>query len=193
MKLGEALTLRSQLQVKFQQLRERLKASAIVQEGEAPPEDPKVLLRELEAVAAELEKLIARINKTNLVTSVRDGMTLTEALARRDHLGWRLGALHQVAETASVVQARYGKAELRMVRTIDVAKLRQRGDDLAKQRRTLDAQIQEVNWLTELARARVGSRRRRRRAPNATDVAPGVATGERMGFESPLIQSSPAP
>ena len=78
-------------------------------------------------------------------------MTLTEALARRDHLGWLLGALHQVAETASVVQARYGKAELRMVRTVDVAKLRQRGDDLAKQRRTLDAQIQEVNWLTELA------------------------------------------
>ena len=151
MKLGEALTLRSQLQVKFQQLRERLKASALVQEGEAPPEDTNALLVELEAIAVELEDLIARINKTNLATSVRDGMTLTEALARRDHLGWLLGALHQVAETASVVQARYGKAELRMVRTIDVAKLRQRGDDLAKQRRTLDAQIQEVNWLTELA------------------------------------------
>lgn len=151
MKLGEALTLRSQLQVKFQQLRERLKASALVQEGEAPPEDPNTLLVDLEAVAVELEDLIARINKTNLATSVRDGMTLTEALARRDHLGWLLGALHQVAETASVAHARYGKAELRMVRTVDVAKLRQRGDDLAKQRRTLDVQIQEVNWLTELA------------------------------------------
>ena len=151
MKLGEALTLRSQLQVKFQQLRERLKASALVQEGEAPPEDPNALLVELEAVAVELEDLIARINKTNLATSVRDGMTLTEALARRDHLGWLLGGLHQVAETASVVQARYGKAELRMVRTVEVAKLRQRADHLALERRVLDAQIQEVNWLTELA------------------------------------------
>jgi hypothetical protein len=150
MKLGEALTLRSQLQVKFQQLRERLKASALVQEGEAPPEDPNTLLAELESVADELEELIARINKTNLATGLRDGMTLTEALARRDHLAWLLGALHQVAETASVVQARYGKAELRMVRTVDVAKLRQRADDLAKERRMLDAQIQEVNWLTEL-------------------------------------------
>jgi hypothetical protein len=149
-KLGEALTLRSQLQVKFQQLRERLKASALVQEGEAPPEDPNMLLGELESVAAELEELIARINKTNLATSLRDGMTLTEALARRDHLAWLLGALHQVAETASVVQARYGKAELRMVRTIEVAKLRQRADDLAKERRLLDARIQEINWLTEL-------------------------------------------
>ena len=151
MKLGEALTLRGQLQVKFQQLRERLKASAIVQEGEAPPEDPNVLMGELEAVAAELEELIARINKTNLVTNVRDGMTLTEALARRDHLGWLLGALHQVAETASVAHARYGKAELHMVRTVEVAKLRQRADNLAMDRRMLDAQIQEVNWLTELA------------------------------------------
>ena len=150
MKLGEALTLRSQLQVKFQQLRERLKASALVQEGEAPPEDPNMLLGELESVAAELEELIARINKTNLATRLRDGMTLTEALARRDHLAWLLGALHQVAETASVVQARYGKAELRMVRTVEVAKLRQRADDLAKERRLLDARIQEVNWLTEL-------------------------------------------
>ena len=38
-----------------------------------------------------------------------------------------------------------------MVRTVEVAKLRQRADDLAMERRTLDAQIQEVNWLTELA------------------------------------------
>jgi hypothetical protein len=150
MKLGEALTLRSQLQVKFQQLRERLKASALVQEGEAPPEDPNVLLADLESVAGELEQLIARINKTNLATSLGDGMTVTEALARRDHLAWLLSALHQVAETASVVQARYGKAELCMLRTIEVVKLRQRADDLAKERRMLDARIQEVNWLTEL-------------------------------------------
>lgn len=150
MKLGEALTLRSQLQVKFQQLRERLKASAVVQESETPPEDPTMLLGELESVADELEKLIARINKTNLATSLRDGMTLTEALARRDHLAWLQSALHQVAEAASVVQARYGKAELRMVRTVEVATLRQRADDLAKERRLLDAGIQEVNWLTEL-------------------------------------------
>ena len=150
MKLGEALTLRSQLQVKFQQLRERLKASAVVQEGEAPPEDPTMLLAELEAVGGELEALIARINKTNLATHLADGLTLTEALARRDHLAWLQGALHQVAETASVAHARYGKAELRMVRTVEVSTLRHRADDLAKERRTLDARIQEVNWLTEL-------------------------------------------
>lgn len=150
MKLGEALTLRSQLQTRFQLLRERLKASAVVQEGEQPPEDPTALLAELEAAAAELESLIARINKTNLATTISDGRTVTDALARRDHLGLLQSALHQLAETASAAQTRYGKAELRIVRTVDVGALRQRADDLAKERRELDASIQESNWQTEL-------------------------------------------
>jgi hypothetical protein len=38
-----------------------------------------------------------------------------------------------------------------MVRTIDVAELRQHADDLAKERRVFDVQIQEVNGLTKLA------------------------------------------
>jgi uncharacterized protein DUF6847 len=151
MKLGEALALRSQLQVKFQQLRERLKVSAVVQEGEKPPENPKELLTELVSTADELERLIARINKTNLATTLHDDTTtLTEALARRDHLGWVQAAFHQVAETASAAQARYGKAELRIIRTVDVVELRQRADEFAKERRELDAQIQEVNWQSDL-------------------------------------------
>jgi hypothetical protein len=38
------------------------------------------------------------------------------------------------------------------VRTIDVAALRRLIDELAKERRELDAQIQEANWQTELAK-----------------------------------------
>lgn len=150
MKVGEALTLRSQLQTRFQLLRERLKASAIVQEGESPPEDPTALLAELEGVAVELEALVARINKSNIATTLSDGRTLTDALARRDHLGLLQSALHQVAETASAAQARYGRAELRIVRTVDVGALRGKADELAKERRELDASIQEANWQTEL-------------------------------------------
>jgi hypothetical protein len=150
MKLGEALAVRSQLQVKFQQLRERLKASAVVQEGEQPPEDPTELLAELESTGSELESLIARINKTNLATALDGGKSLTEALARRDHLGWVQSTLHQLAEAASAAQVRYGKAELRIVRTVDVAKLRRRADELAKERRELDSRIQEANWQTDL-------------------------------------------
>jgi hypothetical protein len=150
-KIGEALTRRSQLQTRFHQLRERLKASVLVQEGEKPPEDPQELLRELEAVAAELEELVAAINKTNLGTRLADGRTLTDALARRDYLGWLQSALQQVAEAASSTQGRYSRTELRVVRTVDVAELRRRADHLARERRELDAAIQEANWQTELS------------------------------------------
>jgi hypothetical protein len=37
-----------------------------------------------------------------------------------------------------------------MIRTVDVAELRRRADELAKERRELDAQIQETNWQTDL-------------------------------------------
>jgi hypothetical protein len=150
MKVGEALTIRSQLQIRFQQLRERLKASVLVQEGEKPPEDPEELLKELERVADQLAALIAQINKTNLTTTLPDGGTLTDALARRDYLALLQAAFHQVAETASANQTRYGKAEIRILRTVDVGELRRRADDLAKERRELDARIQEANWQTEL-------------------------------------------
>jgi hypothetical protein len=149
-KLGEALTLRSQLQTRFVQLRDRLASSVFAQEGEAPPEDPAALLTELEQVAAQLEDLIAGINKTNLATTIDDGRTVTDALARRDHLTILHAAFQKVASAASESQVRYGKAEIKMIRTVDVADLRQRADDLAKERRELDAQIQETNWQTDL-------------------------------------------
>jgi hypothetical protein len=150
MKLGEALTLRSQLLARIAQTRERLKNSALVQEGEKPPEDPEALLSEFEAMASDLERLIAQINRTNLATELPSGQTLTEALARRDVLSLRQTVLRQVAEVAGERQQRYGRAEIRILATIDVGALRKQADDLARERRELDAAIQETNWSTEL-------------------------------------------
>jgi hypothetical protein len=151
MKLGEALRLRSDLQARFKQLSERLKSSVFAQEGETPPEDPAALLDALEQVASELERLVAAINKANLGTTIRNGQTLTDALARRDHLTVLQVAFHRVAEAASEAQVRYGRAEIKLIRTVDVAGLRRRIDELAKERRELDTQIQEANWQTDLA------------------------------------------
>jgi hypothetical protein len=150
MKLGEALTLRSQLQMRFKQLAERLMSSSFTQEGEPPPEDPDALLHELEEVAAELEGLVAAINRTNLATVTRSSRTLTDALARRDYLTVLQAAFHRVAESASEAQVRYGRTEIKLIRTVDVVALRRRVDELAKERRELDAEIQEANWQTEL-------------------------------------------
>lgn len=73
MRIGEALTRRGDLQKRVSELRTRLKQSARVQEGDKPHEDPAKLLDEFEAVADELEQLVARINRTNLAIKLGDG------------------------------------------------------------------------------------------------------------------------
>src|SRR5579883_1432346 len=58
MKLNEALALRADTQKRVMQLRERLRTSALVQEGEAPPEDPRELLAELDRLLGQLTDLV---------------------------------------------------------------------------------------------------------------------------------------
>ena len=83
MTLGEALTVRADLQLRLGELGTRLLAAAKVQEGEAPPEQPDVLLAEFEQTADRLRTLIARINRTNLTVVTANGETLTDARAPR--------------------------------------------------------------------------------------------------------------
>ena len=151
MKLGEALARRAELQNRLGQVRDRLRISALVQEGDKPPEDPAPLLAELDEIADELEHLIAGINRTNATTRLPAGSTLTEALARRDVLGLRHSALKAVADATAQQQARYSRSEIRLVRTFDVAEVRKRVDSLAREQRELDAEIQAANWTVELA------------------------------------------
>lgn len=55
MKLAEALANRTDLQRRVEQMRGRLQKSALVQEGESPPEDPEELFEETERLVSELE------------------------------------------------------------------------------------------------------------------------------------------
>lgn len=150
MKLGEALAIRSDLQKRIAQIASRLQASAVVQEGDTPPEEPAELLRELDEMSEQLEQLITAINLTNAASVLPDGQTLTAALARRDVLGVRQSVLRTAVEAVAQAQARYSRSEIRMTRQLDVAALRKELDELAKQRRELDTAIQEHNWTTEL-------------------------------------------
>jgi hypothetical protein len=150
MKLGEALARRTELQNRLGQVRDRLRVVALVQEGDSPAEEPEPLLAELDRIADELELLIARINRTNSETRLPSGATLTQALARRDVLALRYGSLRAVAEATAQQQARYSRSEIRMVRTFDVAAVRRRIDELARDQRTLDVEIQAANWTVDL-------------------------------------------
>jgi hypothetical protein len=150
MKLAEALQLRADVQKRIQQLRQRIALSARTQEGENPAEDPVALLREVGQLTDQLEQLITAINRTNVRTEIEPGLTMTDALARRDVLHLRRSILVEAAGHAAVRQDRYTKSEVRFVTSLDVAALHRDADDLAKRARELDAKIQQANWNTEL-------------------------------------------
>ncbi len=150
MKLAEALIVRADCQKRFEQLKARIVRSAMVQEGDAPPENPLELLAEAERVSNELAALIKRINKTNSLTLFQEGRTLSDALADRDVLGLKRGAYNELASAASVMQSRYTRSEVKFKSTVEVPEVQKRVDELAKAYRELDARIQELNWQTEL-------------------------------------------
>ncbi|GAA5501335.1 hypothetical protein Dxin01_01067 [Deinococcus xinjiangensis] len=150
MKLAEALIERADLQKRAAQLEERINRNLLVQEGEQPSEAPAELLREWEGVVERLEELLPRIHRANLGATLAGGQTLTDALSRRDMLDLRLKALRRFVATSSERQTRYSNSELRIVPVLPARELQASVDALAKQRRELEAQIQQANWLTEL-------------------------------------------
>ena len=149
MKLATALSERADLQRRLTQLQTRLNNNAKVQEGEKPAEDPADLLRELEGVITRLEELITRINLTNSQTFA-DGVSMTALLAKRDCLSKKLAVLRDFLDNASARVDRYSQKEIRILSTVDVAKLQKQVDDLSKELRLIDEQIQGLNWTTEL-------------------------------------------
>ncbi|MBN0041597.1 DIP1984 family protein [Cellulosimicrobium cellulans] len=149
-KLAEALALRADLQRRLAQVASRAVANARHQEGEEPAEDPVALLAEHDRIAAELEQLIARINEVNLTTEVAPGLTMTQALARRDVLRLRHRVRGDLADAGTATQDRFTRTELRFVSAVDVAGLRREADDVARRLRELDTAIQQANWTTEV-------------------------------------------
>src|SRR5919107_472532 len=121
MKLAEALANRADLQRRIEQMRGRLQKSALVQEGESPPEDPQDLLEEMERLVSELGGYVRRINRTNLSATLSGGeTTLTDTLARRDALTLRYGNLKTLVSAASDRVPRYGRAEIRILSAVGV-------------------------------------------------------------------------
>lgn len=154
MKLAEALALRSDAMTHVERLRRRAEACARYQEGEEPAESVADLLAQADRVLSRLEDLIGRINKTSAMTAFDDEITLTEAIARRDVLRLRHSVLDSVADAAAgdgMRVFRRTRSELRDLAAVPVTELRTAADDMARQCRDLDVQIQRVNWQADLA------------------------------------------
>ena len=149
MKLAEALSIRKDLQTRVEQLKARLLNNVRVQEGEQPAEDPKELLKELDNSLKQLEDLIYRINVTNMNTKFNQ-KSLTQLMAERDVLTKRVQVLREVFNQASSSSERYSRSEIKYVTTIDVKAMGKQLDKLSSELRSLDVEIQSVNFATEL-------------------------------------------
>ncbi|NFR85343.1 MULTISPECIES: DIP1984 family protein [unclassified Clostridium] len=149
MKLAEALNLRADLQKRIASLKERLIRNAKVQEGDAPSENPIVLLKELDNNIVELEKLIKVINKTNSITYV-ENESIADIIARRDVIGLKLSVLRSFVNTASEKIDRYSNKEIKILSTVDVAEKQAEVDNLSKEYRLIDTKLQGLNWTTDL-------------------------------------------
>ncbi|RAV20055.1 DIP1984 family protein [Paenibacillus contaminans] len=150
MKLAEALVLRADTQKKIAQLKQRLERVVKVQEGETPAEDPQVLIAELKHTLDEQTNWIRKINKTNALTPFNGELSISDALAERDQIMQHRKMLNDILEQASIKQDRYSRSEVKFQRTVDVAQIQMKADELSKAYREFDFRIQEMNWKTDL-------------------------------------------
>lgn len=154
MKLGEALSLRARQAQKLNDLRGRIIANAVTQEGEGPAENVGELIAEYEEVSKQHRDLLFRIALTNHRTQV-EGLSqhLSYLLQDREDMR-RRRAMYDAAANAATPGARrefrYMRSELRMVPQVSVAELREKVDAFDNDIRNLDAVIQEVNWQVDL-------------------------------------------
>ena len=149
MKLAEALSIRKDLQTRIEQLKVRIINNVRIQEGEQPAEDPTDRMKDLDSCLKQLEELIYRINVTNMHAKSGD-KTLTQLMAERDVLTKRVQVLREVFNQASSSSERYSRSEIKYVTTIDVKAMGKQLDKLSSQLRSLDVEIQSINFATEL-------------------------------------------
>ena len=150
MKLAELLMERAECQRRIAQLSSRLRDCAKVQEGDYPPVKPEVMLKEVVELHSQLEELIKRINHVNVTNELEPGLTLADAVTRRDMLRSQRELYDSLVKASQVSEGRYSMKEIRYVSTMDVSELIRKTDELSKAVRMMDARIQARNWEVDV-------------------------------------------
>lgn len=149
MTLAEALMERAELKAKISAISERIDDNILVQEQEAPGEDPKELLPELSSTIQRLRVLISQINKTNCRTVI-EKESLTDMIARRDCLLLEIKAYKDFTDTSRQSTDRARGSEIKIRPCIEVKELQKKLDSLSKELREVEVKIQKANWNTDL-------------------------------------------
>lgn len=153
MKLAEALADRKTLSDRMTALSMRARRSALAPEGRAGLESVTAILDELDHVLSHWEERVVQINRSNMIVQLDNGMTLMEALARRDCLTRHLAILGELMQAIGGGHERFGmvpREMATMVPTVDVGALQKRFDVLSQERGALDLAIQEKGWTHDI-------------------------------------------
>ena len=150
MKLAELLLERSENQKRIAIISNRLNKFATVQEGDQPPFKPEAWLAKLDGILVKQEEIIKKINTVNMKTEFEPGMTLTEAVTKRDIMKNKRSIYSGLFSASAIEDNRYSKKEIKYVTTLDVDRIMEVTDELAKEIRVLDAKIQARNWEVEV-------------------------------------------
>ena len=81
---------------------------------------------------------------------MHNGENLTKMLTKRDSLSARVSLMREILKHVTETETRFGRNEVRYIRTIDVTELRKETDTYCKQLRELDNLIQRINWTVDL-------------------------------------------
>lgn len=148
MKLAQALNIRKKMSSDFHMTATVVQSISVQAAGDPKPEkEPNELIASMLSQIEEEWKLIDKIDAANFSTKLKNGMTLMQALTKRDVLAKRKETMVKLCSLPS--RGGYGREEKTVV-VLDVSKLRNIVNDLSRQWRELDDMIQETNWQVEI-------------------------------------------
>ncbi len=154
MKLAEALADRKTLSDRMTSLSARARRSALAPEGRPALESVTGILDDLDQTLVRWEERVVQINRANMSVKLDNGMTIMEALAKRDALTRHLTILGEIMQAVTGGgHERFGMVHREMaimVPTVDVGILQHRIDALSEQRGALDLAIQEAGWTHDI-------------------------------------------
>ena len=138
------------MQTKLASLQQRINSNVLIQEGDQPSEDPNALIKEAFAVNSELHALIQRIHATNAQAQTIQGQPLLRVLNARDSLTQQHRILQQAIDSSQRENGRYSSSEIRWIKSISLAELQKQADDISRQLRQNNLEIQASNWQVDL-------------------------------------------
>lgn len=144
------MLIKAEYEERLESLRTRLMISARVQEGSFPPEDPETLMADVETCLNNLASLTKRISITQSQTLLASRQSLADAIIDQEMLLKKQFIYQSIIDSGTIPVDSLQDSNSRWLVTVNLAGLNRRVEELVKDYRLLETEIQKVSWSTEL-------------------------------------------